>query len=323
MLQLVGLLAISWLLIWFLEKGNLTVLGFTPTASRLKYFAILFIVSAVFSATTFLLRMHFVKEEYVFTKSLTASNVLLEIWYQFRTVLTEELLCRGALLYLLIKKIGQTKAVLISSLIFAVLHWINAGVWGDITQMIIVFGFTFAMGLLLAYSYARTFSLLIPFGIHFGWNLIQNYIFPETTTGNHIFILATPPPTVTISYVTFFIMILLPKVFVLLSDYLIIKQHKQVVLKLLIAFLFLLNIGYGQNQQISRLKGSKISTSKIDEVVKRQMDTANVQGLDLAILNDKKITFIKSYGFKNKVKNELLDTNSVLYFAAFCKAVIA
>jgi membrane protease YdiL (CAAX protease family) len=33
------------------------------------------------------------------------------------------------LLYILIKKIGQVKGVIISSIIFAVLHWINAGVW--------------------------------------------------------------------------------------------------------------------------------------------------------------------------------------------------
>jgi len=228
MLQLIGLLAISWLIIWLFEKKSLSVLGLTPTKDRLNYFTILFIVSAILSATAFLLRMYFAKEEYAVTQSLTAGSVLLEVWYQFRTVLTEELLCRGALLYLLIKKIGQTKAVIISSMIFAVLHWINAGVWGNLTQMIIIFTFTFAMGLLLAYSYARTFSLLIPFAIHYGWNLTQNYIFPDTATGNHILTLAAPPPSVTISYLAFFTMLLLPKIAVLVIDYLIVKKHRQV-----------------------------------------------------------------------------------------------
>lgn len=228
MLQLIGLLAISWLLIWIFEKGNLSVLGFTPTKDRLKYFTILFIVSALLSATAFLLRMYFAKEEYSLSQSLTTKSILLETWYQFRTVLTEELLCRGALLYILIKKTGQTKAVIISSIIFAVLHWINAGVWGNLIPMIIVFTFTFAMGLLLAYSYARTFSLLLPLAIHYGWNLTQNYIFPGTATGNHIFTLAAPPPTVTISYLAFFTMLLLPKISVLIIDYLIVKRHRQI-----------------------------------------------------------------------------------------------
>ena len=228
MLQLIGLIAISWLLIWLFEKGNLSVLGLTPTKKRLKYFTILFISSAIFSATAFLLRIYFAKEEYTISQSLTTKSMLLETWYQFRTVLTEELLCRGALLYILIKKIGQTKAILVSSLIFAVLHWINAGVWGNLNKMTIVFAFTFVMGLLLAYSYARTFSLLIPFAIHYGWNLTQNYIFPDNPTGNHIFTLVTPPPTVTISYLAFFTMLLLPKISVLVIDYLIVKQHRQV-----------------------------------------------------------------------------------------------
>ena len=228
MLQLIGLFAISWLLIWIFEKQNLSVLGLKPTKDRLKYFAILFIVSALFSATAFLLRMYFAKEVYIITKSLTIKSVLLETWYQFRTVLTEELLCRGAILYILIKRIGHAKAILISSIFFAVLHWINAGVWGNFQQMTIVFTFTFAMGLLLAYSYSRTFSLLIPFAIHYGWNLTQNYIFPETAIGSHIFTLEAPPPIVTISYVAFFTMLLLPKIAVLIVDYLIVRRHKQI-----------------------------------------------------------------------------------------------
>lgn len=228
MLQLIGLLAISWFLIWFYEKGNLSVLGLTPTKDRIKYFSILFIVSAILSATAFLLRMYFVKEEYTITQSLTPKSILLEIWYQFRTVLTEELLCRGALLYILVKKIGKGKAVIVSSIIFAVLHWINAGVWGNLTQMFIVFTFTFAMGLLLAYSYTRTFSLLLPFAIHFGWNLTQNYIFPDTIEGNHIFTLAGTPPSVTISYLSFFTMLLVPKISVIFINYFIVKQHRQV-----------------------------------------------------------------------------------------------
>ena len=228
MLQLIGLLALSWLFLRLFEKRDLSVLGLKPTKDRLKYFAILFLVSAVFSATAFLLRIYFTKEQYTLAPSLTTESVLIESWHQFRSVLTEELLCRGALLYILIKRLGSTKAILISSLIFAALHWMVAGVWGNLTQMIIVFTFTFAMGILLAYTYARTFSLLLPFAIHYGWNLIQNYIFPGSATGNHIYILAAPPPIVTISYLAFFTMLLLPKISVLIFNWLIVKRHRQV-----------------------------------------------------------------------------------------------
>ena len=118
MLQLIGIILISWLLIWFFTKGNLTVLGLTPTTERLKYFLILFIVSNIISASSFLLRMYIAQEVYVLTPSLTISSVLLETWYQFRSVLTEELICRGALLYILIKKAGAkpTRDIIINLL---------------------------------------------------------------------------------------------------------------------------------------------------------------------------------------------------------------
>ena len=92
-------------------------------------------------------------------------------------------------------------------------------------------------------------------------------------------------------------------------------------IKILLGLLFSFNFALGQNQQITRLDGSRISPSEIDQTVKRLMDTANVQGLDLAILNNKQTVFIKSYGYKNKPKNELLDTASIMYGASFSKAV--
>lgn len=94
-------------------------------------------------------------------------------------------------------------------------------------------------------------------------------------------------------------------------------------LKIGLAFLLLFKLTIGQSQQIARLDGSKISFTEIDKTVKLLMDTANVQGLDLAILNNKKTVFIKSYGYKNKLQNELLDTASVMYGASFSKAVFA
>ena len=228
MLQLIGLILISWFLIWLFTKGNLNVLGLTPTIERIKYFILLFIVTGIISASAFFLRMLYAQEEYALAPSLNLSSILIEIWHQFRTVLTEELICRGAILYILIKKTGNTKAIIITSVFFAILHWINSGLWGNLTQMAIVFTFTFAMGLLLAFSYAKTFSVLIPFAIHFGWNLTQNYIFPDTATGNHVFVLASTPPEITISYLAFFTMLLLPKISVLVINYLIIKTNRQV-----------------------------------------------------------------------------------------------
>lgn len=226
MIQIVALLAISWLIIWLIERGNLSTLGFLPTFQTGKYFAILFIVSALVSATYFLLKMWLAKEVYILNDGLTFYSFFKESWYQIRTVLTEELICRGVILYLMIKKWGQRYAIIYSSILFAVLHGLNAGVWDNVVNLVLVFVSTFSMGLLLAYAYARSRSILLPFGIHLGWNWVQNYVFPDNPMGSHVFVLEGPPPVVTISYIAFFTMLFFPKVAVLVINYVIIRSYK-------------------------------------------------------------------------------------------------
>lgn len=227
MLQLIALILVSWGLLKFIEKENISVLGLQPNKQRMYYFTVLFIGSAVFAATTFLLRMYIAKDVYTLNQQLTFVSVATSVWHQIRTVLTEELLCRGALLYILIKRIGAKRAIFSTAIFFAALHWFNSGVWGNLIQMIIVFTFTFAMGLLLAYSYVKSYSLLLPFAIHLGWNLTQNYIFGETPGGNHIFLLGENPPTVTVSYLSLITLLLFPKIGVIVFNYFVVKKYQQ------------------------------------------------------------------------------------------------
>lgn len=224
MIQLVGILLISWLVLWLFDKSNLNVLGFQPTKDRTLLFLKLFIVSSICSASAYLLKMWFIEEQYILSPGLSYKSILFGIWEQIRSVLTEELLCRGALLYILIKKLGSKWAVIISATFFALLHWLNAGVWGNLLQMALLFIFTFCMGLVLAYSFVKSNSILIPFAIHFGWNLTQNFIFPDQHTGTHIFMLKTPAPEVTVSYLVFFTLLLLPKISVLVINYFMLRK---------------------------------------------------------------------------------------------------
>lgn len=101
------------------------------------------------------------------------------------------------------------------------------------------------------------------------------------------------------------------------------KSIKITTFKCLPVFFFLLtsNSIFGQVSNIRKLDGSEVSVSEIDRTVKKIMGAANVQGLDLAVLNNNKSVFIKSYGFKNKTQNTLLDTSTIVYGASFSKAV--
>lgn len=226
-LELLIVIVISWILIWFFEKGNLSVLGLRPTISRLKYAAILFVVTAICCSTGFFMRMYFANEEFGLNPKISISFVLTGIWLTLKSVLFEELLCRGVGLYILIKKIGRKWAILISAIIFGLLHWLNARVFGNELQMLIVFAYTFTFGLVFAYAYAKSFSLYLPIAMHFGWNLTQNFIFPETSIENTLFI-SVLQPIVMVSYLVYFTILLFPKVSAMVIDYLIIKRHRQI-----------------------------------------------------------------------------------------------
>jgi CubicO group peptidase (beta-lactamase class C family) len=77
------------------------------------------------------------------------------------------------------------------------------------------------------------------------------------------------------------------------------------------------------NRKIKRLDGSTISAAEIDQTVIRLMNVAHVTGLSVAILNDEKIVYVKSFGFRNKEENQPLTEQTVMYAASFTKAVFA
>lgn len=88
-----------------------------------------------------------------------------------------------------------------------------------------------------------------------------------------------------------------------------------------LSLIFICLYGYGQTKGIIKLDGSKITTAQIDTFIKSTMEAAKVQGVNLAILNNNKIAYVQSYGFKNKPKNALSDTATIVYGASFSKAV--
>lgn len=76
MIEIIGLLIISWLLIWLFEKGNLSVLGLKPTKSKFKISAILFIITAICCSTAFFMRVYFANEKFGLNPQLNISMVL-------------------------------------------------------------------------------------------------------------------------------------------------------------------------------------------------------------------------------------------------------
>ena len=228
MLGIIVQLIISWLLIWLFEKNDLRVLGFFPTKRRLFDFALVLLVTAIFCSIEILMKIFLAHQQWKINPAFTGKLLLDGTWWNIKSVLFEELIFRGAILYILIKKLGISKAVIISAIGFGIYHWFSYGIIGNVTQMAMVFVVTGAMGLVLAYGYAKTLSLYIPIAIHFGWNFTHIFLFSEGPIGNGLFLPAQPGPFKTDSYFLFFTILLLPMISTLLINYLLLRKCKQV-----------------------------------------------------------------------------------------------
>ncbi len=79
----------------------------------------------------------------------------------------EELLFRGHLFRYLMAQYGDFAMILPFAVLFGLVHMsnANASVLGILN--------TIAWGVLLGYSYLRSRTLWLPFGLHYGWNLAQ------------------------------------------------------------------------------------------------------------------------------------------------------
>lgn len=210
-------LALSWLLVWLFDRSNLSVLGLVPTKVRLQHFAIFFLIAAAFSASGFGLKMWLAEQRWQLNPAWTSTLIADGIWFNIKSVLYEELIFRGALFYILIKKFGTTKAIWVSSTAFGMYHWFSQGSLGNPMAMLITFVVTGAMGLVLAFGYYKTQSLYLPIAIHLGWNGVQQVMFSNGPIGKQLLIEVLPQPEVTISYFSFFFMQLFPIVGVLVA----------------------------------------------------------------------------------------------------------
>jgi len=231
MLGIIVQLLVSWLIIWLFEKGSLKVLGFRPTKKRLSGFVLFFMVTALCCSSDFFMRMIFAEQRWELNPKLTGNLILTGTWWNIKSVLFEELIFRGVLFYILLKKLGHVKAIFISAIAFGIYHWFSHEVIGNPVQMLVTFVTTGTMGLVYAYGYSKTGSLYFPMAIHLGWNLTSSVIFSKSILGDQLFTQVKPVPEVQVGYVVYFSIILIPMLSVILINYFMLRRREQVVFK--------------------------------------------------------------------------------------------
>lgn len=189
MLGIVVVIIISAAILWLISREHMTVLGIKPSAKRLKEFSMGFLLTAVVCGINFLWQSYFKEITYSINPDYGLTQMLNGIWWTIKAVLFEELIFRGVILYLLIKKIGVVKACLLDALVFGVYHWFSYEMFGSgIVPMIYILLVTGAGGWMFAFAFAKTKSLFAPFGLHFGWNLVSIVVLSAGPLGSQCLI---------------------------------------------------------------------------------------------------------------------------------------
>src|ERR1700756_2540999 len=78
-----------------------------------------------------------------------------------------------------------------------------------------------------------------------------------------------------------------------------------------------------QNVAVKRLDGSTITPAEIDATVTRVMNAAEVPGAAIALFDDEKVAYLKTYGVRDKDQNLRLTADSVMTAASLSKVAFA
>jgi hypothetical protein len=195
---IVGLL-LSWLLLWFVEKESILALGFTPVGGRILQFIGGFSFSSILCASLQVTEASFMNAHWQLNPQIDVAHILNYFWWNLNSVMFEELLFRGALLFIAIRRLGRVKGVLLSSICFGIYHWFTFGLIGQAMPMLIIFLTTGMIGAVWAYAFAKTKSMVLPIGFHLGWNFTFNAIFSKAFVNVPVLLLTHPNNEVDVS----------------------------------------------------------------------------------------------------------------------------
>ncbi|MGB1042899.1 MAG: lysostaphin resistance A-like protein [Tenacibaculum sp.] len=188
MLGLLVIIVISWGLLRFIEKKNIDVIGIIPTKKRSIQFIIGFLFITLVCFINILIESWILEINWQLNPSFNYKSIANAFVYHIRSALTEDLVFRGALLYILIQKIGAKKGGLIAALIFGIYHIFSYGILGEkLILMLYVTLITGCVGYVWGYTFHKTNSIMMGLGFHLGYNFIMALFFASNPYGELLF----------------------------------------------------------------------------------------------------------------------------------------
>lgn len=163
--NLLGTFFVLHLFMKYVDKERFIELGFYAK-NRLIDFLIGVGVGGVIMCLGYFLLLFL--EEISFQKILFNFNeIVLSILYFLLVAIVEEVLIRGYILKNLMISFNKYVALIISSILFSLMHGFNPHI------NLLALTDLFLAGILLGVSYIHTKNLWFPIALHFSWNLFQ------------------------------------------------------------------------------------------------------------------------------------------------------
>lgn len=189
MLGLLVIIIVSWVLLHFIEKESILVLGIVPNQKRIIQFLIGMLFMMLINLLVIYIESLVLNVDWELKSDIKYTLIFESFIYHLRSALTEDLVFRGAILYILISKVGTKKAILISALVFGIYHVFSYGMTGNkiipIVYVVLITGFT---GYVWAYAFYKTKSIMLALGFHLGHNLLMTLFYESAPFGELIFI---------------------------------------------------------------------------------------------------------------------------------------
>ncbi|NJK96410.1 MAG: CPBP family intramembrane metalloprotease [Bacteroidales bacterium] len=161
------------------DKESIISLGFYPTACYKEIIAGILIGTVMISLGFFILLQF--KEIYWSNTIIELLNLIFSFLLFISVAISEELIFRGYILSNLMRSIKPGFALIITSLLFSIIHFPG----GNFSW--ISFSNIFLAGILLGLPYIYTQSLWFPIAMHFSWNFFQGPIYGFNVSGNETY----------------------------------------------------------------------------------------------------------------------------------------
>ena len=189
------LVVASWLLLRF-EGRDLSVLGFNAPLLRAKQFAWGVLIAGSVVAVQQLAMSVSAGVDWRLDAEADVARIVQGLRLNVNSVLYEELVFRGYLLFQAVRWLGARGGVLLGAVAFGVYHWFSYGIFGSPIPMAYVFVLTGGFGLMLGLAYVKTRSIAAPIGIHLGWNAVAYLVFSGGPFGAGLLVPEHGAPTI-------------------------------------------------------------------------------------------------------------------------------